>query len=101
MSGNNCGFYIPVSVQHMSKNLLQARQRSLPGYIVGRTNLLFGNQTKGAAHRVRGMVERSFERDLRIVQTIGVELDLGPGGASAKKVNCASLADHLGRPLPC
>jgi len=35
------------------------------------------------------MVEGGFQRDLRIVQAVGIKLDLGAAGASAEEMNAA------------
>src|SRR5690349_17662716 len=45
-------------------------------------------------------MERSFQRHLRIMKTIGVELYLGPAGASAEEVDGAAFSNHVNRPLP-
>ena len=44
--GDDGGLDIAVAVQHVAQDLLQPRQRRLAGDVVGRTNLLLGNQSE-------------------------------------------------------
>src|SRR6516164_2294014 len=45
-------------------------------------------------------METGFDRDFRIMDCRGFELDLGPARAAAKEVDRAATPDHLQRPLP-
>src|ERR1700683_3900059 len=66
----------------------------------GGANFLGRDQAKGAAHRLRRVMERGLQRDLGIVQTVGIELHFGPAGASAEEIYGAAFANHLDCPLP-
>ena len=46
-------------------------------------------------------MERGLQSNLGIVQTSGVEFDLGAIGAAAEEVDRAAFADHVDRPFPC
>src|SRR5579863_9408325 len=92
MPGNNGGLDIAATIQHVMQNLLQPGERCFASDVVGRTNLLLSNQRERFAHRLRRVMKSRFERDFRVVQPIGIELNFGAGGASAKEVNRASLA---------
>ncbi len=46
------------------------------------------------------VVEAGLERDVVVVQAVGVELDVGSGGASAEEVHRAAFAHHVDGPLP-
>ena len=91
---------IASTVQHVAEDLLQARQGRLTGDVVGRTDLLGGNQSEGPADGFRRMVERGFQGDFGVVQAIRLELHLGSAGASAEEVDGSALADHVDSPLP-
>lgn len=64
LTRNDRGLDVPVAVHHVFQDLLQARERSLAGNVVGRADLLFRDQGEGLAHAIRRVVERRFERDL-------------------------------------
>src|SRR5579872_1057898 len=100
VAGDDCGFDVAAAVQHVSQNLLQARQWRLPGDIVGGTNLLGRDQSEGSANGFGSVMERGLESHLGIVQAIGVELHFGSAGAAAEEIHSAALADHFDRPLP-
>src|SRR5580658_9007258 len=100
MAGNDGGFDVAAAVQHVPQHFLQARQRSLAGDVVGGANFLGRDQAESAAHRFRRVMERGFQRDLGIVQAIGIELHFGPAGASAEEIYGAAFANHFYRPLP-
>ncbi len=100
MAGDDCGFDVAAAVQHVTQNLLQARQRRLPGNVVGGTNLLGRDQSEGPANRFRRVVERGFQSDFGIVQAIGFELHFCSTGAAAEEVHGAAFADHVDGPLP-
>src|SRR5258708_7834087 len=97
---NNGGLYIAISVEHWTQHPPQSRQGGFAGYVIGRTNFLFCNQRERTAYGFRGMVESCFERDFRVMQAIGIELHLGPTGATAKEIDRAAFAYHVNRPLP-
>src|SRR5216684_741240 len=100
VAGNDGRFDVAAAVQHVAKDLLEARQRGFAGDVVGGANLFGGDQAEGAAHGFRRVMKCGLERDLRIVQAIGIELDFGAAGASAEEVYGAAFADHFHRPLP-
>src|SRR5258708_25910602 len=101
MPGDDGGLDVAAAVQHVAEHLLQTRQWSLPGDVVGGTNLFRCYQSESAAHGFGSVMERSLERDLRIVQPVRVELDLGAAGAASEEVYGAAFAHHFNRPLPC
>ena len=76
VAGDDCGLDVAAAVQHVTQDLLQARQGRLAGNVVGGANLLGRDQSEGPAHRFRSVMERGLQRDLGIVQAIGVELHL-------------------------
>src|SRR4051812_38609434 len=45
-------------------------------------------------------MEGGFERDLRVVEQIGVELDFGSGGTSAEEVHSSAFTHHVHCPGP-
>ena len=94
------GFNISVTIQHMAEHILQARQRSLPGNVVIAANFFLGDQTKRPAHGFWRVMESRLQGDFRIVQSVGIELDLGSGSASAKEIHRTTFANHLDGPLP-
>ena len=47
------------------------------------------------------MVEARLARDFRIVQQIGIELDVSAAGRPAEEIHHAAAAQHLDRPVPC
>jgi hypothetical protein len=53
-----------------------------------------------AAHR-RGVVERRAQRDVAVVDAIGVEVDVGADCAATEEVDCTAFADHLNGFFPC
>src|SRR5579871_6898728 len=100
MPGYDRSLDVTVAIEHVAQNLLQPGEWRLAGNVIGRSNLLFRNQCERLTHGLGGVVERSLERDLRVVQAIGIKSDLGSSSTSAKKVHRAALADHIDRPLP-
>src|SRR6202161_2244141 len=46
-------------------------------------------------------MESRAQRDVAVVDAIGIERDVGVGSASAEEVDGAALADKLDRLLPC
>src|SRR5271169_3321676 len=93
-------FDVAPAVQHVAEDLLQARQRGFASNVIGGANLLGGDQAEGPAHGFRRVMERGLERDLGIMQTVGIELHFRPAGTSAEEVHGATFADHFNRPLP-
>ena len=100
MAGDDGGLDVAAAVEHAAQDVLQTRKRSLPGNVVGGTNFLGGDQAKGAAHGFGRVVERGLERDLGVVQAVGIDLDFGAAGTAAEEVNGASFANHGDGPLP-
>src|ERR1700758_572526 len=100
VAGDDCGLDVATAVQHVPQNLLQARQRSLSGNVVGGANLFCRDQSECAANRFRRVVEGRLQRDLGIVQAIGLELHFGSTGATTKEIDGTALADHVDGPLP-
>src|SRR6266849_8282373 len=98
--GDDRGLDIPVAVQHVAEHIVQTRKGRFAGNVVGATNFLLGNQTKGPAHRLRGVVESRFQSDFRVMQAVGVQLHLGSRSAPAEEIHRAALANHLHSPLP-
>src|SRR5579872_3814738 len=94
VAGDDCGFDVAAAVQHVTQNLLQARQWRLPGNVVGGPNLLGRDQSKGPANCFRRVVERGFQSDFGIVQAVGFQLHFRSTRASAEEVDGAALADH-------
>src|SRR5580692_10375960 len=94
------GLDIAVAVQHVMENLLQPGKWRFAGNVIGRSNLLFGDQREGSAHSLRRVMEGGFQRDLRIVQPVGVELYFRAAGATTKKVYRPAFAHHVNGHLP-
>src|SRR5580692_2522405 len=94
------GLDIAVAVQHVMENLLQPGKWRFAGNVIGRTNLLFGDQREGSAHSLRSVMESRFQRDLRIMQPVSVELHFGPAGATAKEIHRPAFAHHINSHLP-
>src|SRR5438067_9353326 len=91
---------ISIPVLHVTKHMLQPRQGGLAGDVVSRTNFLFRNQCESTAHGFRRVMECCLERNLRIMQTVGVQLHLSPAGTTAEKVYRTAFTHHLNRLLP-
>src|SRR5947199_4140823 len=89
-----------VTLQHMPENLLQASKRCFTSNVIGGANFLFRDQIECPTHCLRSMVEGGFQRDLRIVQAVGIKLDLGAAGASAEEVHGATFTNHVDSQLP-
>src|SRR4029077_8915699 len=100
MPGDDGGLDVSAAVQHVAEHLLQTRQRSLPGDVVGGTNLFRCDQSKSAAHGLGGVMESGLKGNLRVMQAVGVELDFGTAGAASEEVYVATFAYHFNRPLP-
>src|ERR1035437_3173055 len=92
MAGDDCGFDVATPVQHVTQNLLQTRQWRFPGNVVGGTNLLGRDQSEGPANCFRRVVERCFQRDLGVVQAVGLKLHFRSTSAATEEVNGAALA---------
>src|SRR5579864_7969443 len=75
--GNDGSFDIAIAVQHVMENLLQPGQWRLASNVIGGTNLLLGNQRECSAHGFRGVMESRFQRDLRVMQPVGIQLHFG------------------------
>src|SRR5208282_3017564 len=80
VAGDDGGFDVAAAVQHVTQNLLQARQWGLPGDVVGGANFLGRDQSEGPANRFRSVVEGGFQSDFGIMQAAGFELYLRPTG---------------------
>src|SRR5512146_256874 len=100
MAGDDCGFDVAVAVAHVTEHLLQSRERRFTGYVIIGADLALGDEREGAANGFRCVMERRFQRDLRVVETLGVEVDLGAAGASAEEVDGTALANHVDGPFP-
>src|SRR5215472_14472352 len=74
---------------------------SFAGDVVGALDLILRNQSKSLANHFWSVMEGRLQRDLGIVQELGIEFHFGTTGAATKEVDCASLANHVHRPLPC
>src|SRR5260370_39462173 len=77
VAGNNRGLDVASAVQHMAQHVLQARQGSLSGDVVGGTNLFRRNESEGSPDSLGRMVKRRLQGDLGIVQAVGIPLHLG------------------------
>src|SRR5689334_23796410 len=73
MSRDDGRFDVAVAVQHVTKHVLQARKRLLAGDVIRALDLLLGDQRERLAHRFRGVVERRLDRDLGVMQAVGIE----------------------------
>src|SRR5581483_12423075 len=93
VSGNDRRLDLPAAVEHVAQNLLQPRQWRFARDVVGGANFLRRDQAKGAPNRFRSVMECGFQRDLGIVQPVGLKLYLGPAGAAAKEIHRTALAD--------
>src|SRR5581483_2282903 len=82
--GDDCGLDLSALFHHRFEHLRQSRERNFPGDVVRCLDLFFRNQGERLAHGLRRMMERGFQRDLGIVQALGVELHLGSLRASAE-----------------
>src|SRR5205814_3842995 len=52
------------------------------------------------AHHLGSMMERSFQSDLRIVESLCIKFQFGTAGASSEEVDRAAFAYHIHSPLP-
>ena len=59
-----------------------------------------GDELERLAANGRRVMEGCTQRDVAIVDAIGIESDVGVGCASAEEIDCAALADKLDRLLP-
>ena len=100
MAGDDGGFDVSSAVEHVAQNFLQTGERGFAGDVVGGADFFGRDQAEGAADGFRRVMERGLERNLGIVQTVGIELHFGTAGASAEEVNGAAFADHFDGPLP-
>src|ERR1700722_10197359 len=57
-------------------------------------------QIKGLPARGWRVMETRLERDVVVVQPIGIDLHFGPGRTAAKKVNRSPAPNHIDSPLP-
>ena len=64
MPGNDCRLNLSGAVEHVSQDLLQARERGFPGDVVSGPNLFGRNQTECPANRFRRVMECRLQRDL-------------------------------------
>src|SRR5438552_17811083 len=72
MPGDDGSLNIAVAVQHVVQHLLQARQWRFSRNVVVAPDFAFRDQGKGPPHRLRSVMERGFQRDLGVVQAVGV-----------------------------
>src|ERR1700678_2611008 len=72
MARDNRGFDIPVAVQHVAQYVVKSRQGRFAGNVMSANHLLLRDQTKGPAHRFRGVMKSRFQSDLRVVQAVGI-----------------------------
>src|SRR3977135_4450487 len=93
VAGNNGGLDVATAVQHVAQHVLQARQRSLSGDVVGGTNFFRRNQSEGATDGLGRVVKRRLQGDLRIMQAVGIKLNLSSARAAAEEIHRAALAD--------
>src|SRR5262249_12461161 len=56
------GLDLAPPVQHLLQDLLQFGERRFAGHVVVAFDFLFCNQSEGAAHGLRRVVERGFQR---------------------------------------
>src|SRR5512143_3155092 len=100
MSRDDGRLDVAVAIQHVAEYVMQPGEWRRSGDVVGTAHFLFRDQPERAAHGFRRVMERGLEGDLGIMQPLRVELNLGAGGASAKEVDGAPLADHIHGPFP-
>src|ERR1022692_2847700 len=100
VSGNDGGLDIAVAVQHVMENLLQPGQGRLASNVIGGTNLFLRDQRERSAHGLRSVMEGRFQRDLRVMQPVGIELYLGSSGAATEEVHRPAFAHHVDGQLP-
>src|SRR5581483_3346695 len=100
VAGNDRGLDVGVAVKHVAQHMLKARTRRLARNVIGAPDLLFRNQSERLAHALRSVVEGGLERDLGIMQPVGIQVDLGSRGAPAEEVDGAAFAHHVDGPLP-
>src|SRR5260370_184101 len=100
MAGDEWGLDVSVAIHHVFQYLLQARERGFAGDVIGRADFLFGNQGKGFAHAIGRVMERGLQSDFRVVQAVGIELNLAAFGAAAEEIDGATFADHFCGPSP-
>src|SRR3974390_2358525 len=74
---NNGGLDIAAAVEHVTQHVVQTRQRRLARNVVGAAHLPLGNQAERPANGFGRVVEGRFQRNLGVVQAIGIQLDLG------------------------
>src|SRR5260370_7691826 len=84
----------------MAQHVLQARQGSLSGDVVGGTNLFRRNESEGSPDCFGRMVKRRLQGDLGIVQAVGIKLHFGSPCTAAEEIHGAALADPLHPPPP-
>src|SRR5882724_530671 len=100
MAGNDGGLNLAAPVQHLLQNLFQLGKRRFPSNVIRALDVLVRDERKRLAHGLRRMVERTLDRDLRVMQAVGIQFHLGAAGASAKEVHYAAAAHHVHGPLP-
>src|SRR5262249_50098469 len=100
VAGYDGGLDLAPTVQHLLQDLFQFGERRLAGHVIVALDFLLGNQSEGAAHRLRRVMERGLQGELRIMHAVGVKLHFGAGGAAAEEVDHAAAAHHVHRPLP-
>src|SRR5260370_3505848 len=100
VAGNNRGLDVATTVQHVAQHVLQARQGSLSGDVVGGTNLFRRNESEGTTDGLGRMVKRRLQGDFRIVQAAGIKLHFGAARTAAQEIYRAPPANPSHGPLP-
>src|SRR5664280_75036 len=95
MSRNDRGLDLATALYHHLEYLRQSRQRHFARDVVGALDLPLRDQRERLSYHLRRVMERRLQRDLRVVQPLGVELHLRPLRASAKEVHRAAFARHV------
>src|SRR5438067_11331668 len=100
MAWNNGGLNFARAIEHATQDLLQARERSFAGHIVGTLDLFLTNERKSPSHHIWSVMEGSLQCDFGIMKAGGIKFDLRSRGAAPKEVDGPTFANHIDGPLP-
>ncbi len=89
-----------LAVHQLLKDAVQFVKVSVAGDESLRLKASTGNQVQRLAADCRGVMEGGAERDVTVVNAIGVESDVCSQRASAKKIYRAAFADEFDSLLP-
>ena len=88
------------ALHQLLKDAVQLVEMSVAGDKSSGLKAPAGNQIERLAADVRGVMEGGAQRDVGVVNAVGVERDVRAHGASAKEVHRPALAHHFYRFFP-